>query len=112
MPIWEQVVEILKYPIFIVLIIVIGLFLLIRTILRAGKVEEPPALEEAEETPAITTDEGKTPLALESAQRKQQAIAEEEAREMVKRDLNEIAEERPEIIENLIKYWLEHDKGA
>lgn len=106
-PIWEKVFELLRYPIFIVLIIIIGLFLLMRTLLKTKEMQQLP-LEE-EETPALAAAEEETPLMLESEQRKQKALAEEEARKLIQQDIIEVAEERPEIIENILRYWLESE---
>lgn len=107
-PRWEKVVEITKNPIFIVIIIIIGLFLLMRTLLKAGRTLKLP-LEE-KETPALATPEGEIPPQLESEQRKQQALAEEEARKLIQQDIVEVAKEQPEIIENIIRYWLENEE--
>ncbi|HIE26413.1 TPA: flagellar M-ring protein FliF [Candidatus Poribacteria bacterium] len=107
-PIWDKVVEILRYPIVIVLVIIIGLFLLMYTFLRTSRMRELP-LEK--ETPALSAAEAEEEklLALESEERKQKALAAEEARKQIREDLIEVAEKQPEVIENLIRYWLENE---
>ena len=105
---WEKVLEILKYPAIIVLIAIIGLFLLLRLFLGPRGVKELPERE----TPALAEakEKDKTPLMLvEAEERKQQALVEEEARKQIEKDITNIADERPEVIENIIRYWLDND---
>lgn len=107
-PLWEKFVEIFKYPIFIVLIIIIGLFLLMRILLKSREIQQLPL--EKKEMPALAAAERKIPLALEVEQRRQQALDVDKMRQMIREDIIKVAEERPEIIENLVRYWLETDK--
>jgi len=105
---WDKVVEILRYPIVIVLIIIIGLFLLMRTLLRTGRMRELP-LEEGTPALSIAEAEEEKPLALESEERKKKALEAEKAQKQIRDDLIEVAKNQPEVIENLIRHWLENE---
>jgi len=107
MPVWEKFAEILKYPIFIVIIIIIAFFVLMRTLLKTGGLRQLPL--EGEETPALATSEGmeETPAALEDSQKKQRALEAEKARQKIRQDIIEVTENQPEVNENHIRYWLE-----
>ncbi len=71
-------------------------------LVKPGEEEAAPALPSPEDDANV--------LALEEEVKKKRFAQEAEERQQIQEGLNKTAETQPELIENLIKYWLEMEK--
>ncbi len=105
---WERYLDILKHPLVIIFISILCFFALIRFMVKQIGLGKPGEEEAAQALPSPEDDANV--LALEEEVKKKRLVQEAEERKQIQEALHETAENQPELIENLIKYWLEMDK--